>query len=316
MVEGAHDEDGNSEARPTLARRAQALRDDLALLTEGPTRVDPRHVFWGERRGRTVLLHASPVDVADIVREKLIGTAEAVVFTSATLTTGQSFDFVRQRLGLEAAEEARVASPFDYQQQALLYLPRDLPEPADAKFTNAIAERMFELVEIFEGRAFLLFTSHRQMQAVHERLRGRIDQPVLLQGERPKHLLLEDFRARPSVLFATASFWEGVDVPGAALSLVCIDKLPFAPPDDPLVQARSARLEADGKDAFLGYHVPRAALALAQGFGRLIRTRADRGVVAILDRRAATRSYGRRVLSSLPEDCPRTDDLDVVRRFF
>jgi ATP-dependent DNA helicase DinG len=137
----------------------------------------------------------------------------------------------------------------------------------------------------------------------------------LLQGERPKHLLLEDFRARPSVLFATASFWEGVDVPGDALSLVCIDKLPFAPPDDPLVQARSARLEADGKDAFLGYHVPRAALALAQGFGRLIRTRADRGVVAILDRRAATRSYGRRVLSSLPEDCPRTDDLDVVRRF-
>jgi len=316
---GALDEDSlpnGKEESDTIARRATAIRNDLALITEGPGRVDPRHVFWGERRGRTVLLHASPVDVAEIVRDKLLGQTEAAIFTSATLTTGASFDFVRQRLGLEGAEEARVASPFDYAKQALLYLPRDLPEPADAGFTDAIADRMRELVEIFGGRAFLLFTSHRQMQAVHERLRGTIDPPLLLQGERPKHLLVEAFRKKPSVLCATQSFWEGVDVPGDALSLVAIDKLPFAPPDDPLLQARSARLEANGQDPFLNYHVPRAALALAQGFGRLIRTRSDRGAVAILDRRAATRSYGRRVLSSLPTDCPRTDNLDVVRRFW
>ena len=304
------------EEGQSLGRRARAIRDDLALLSDGPGRVDPGHVFWSERRGKTVLLHASPVDVAAIVRERLIDRTDAVVFTSATLTTEQSFEFVRQRLGLEAAEEARVASPFDYKTQALLYLPRDLPEPAHDGFTAAIAERMLALVEISAGRAFLLFTSHRQMQAVHERLRGRIEQQVLLQGERPKHLLLDAFRQRPSVLFATASFWEGVDVAGDALSLVVIDKLPFSPPDDPLALARGARLEADGRDAFLGYQVPRAALALAQGFGRLIRTRADRGVVAVLDRRAATRGYGRRVLSSLPADCPRTDSLDEVRRFW
>jgi ATP-dependent DNA helicase DinG len=313
-LDGASMDGGGDEAEG-LARRAHAIRDDVALLIEGPTRIDAQHVFWGERRGRTVLLHASPVDVAEIIRDKLVGGASATVFTSATLTTGSSFEFVRQRLGLEAADEARVASPFDYRRQALLYLPRDLPEPGDAAFTDALAARMRALVEIFGGRAFLLFTSHRQMQAVHARLRSTVELPLLLQGERPKHLLLEQFKERPSVLCATQSFWEGVDVPGDLLSLVAIDKLPFAPPDDPLLQARSARLEGAGRDPFLGYHVPRAALALAQGFGRLIRTRGDRGVVAILDRRAATRSYGRRVLSALPSDCPRTDDLDVVRRF-
>jgi ATP-dependent DNA helicase DinG len=313
-LDGAQLDDGGDEA-DALARRAHAIRDDLSLVIEGPTRIDSQHVFWGERRGRTVLLHASPVDVAEIIRDKLVGTASATVFTSATLTTGASFEFVRQRLGLEGADEARVASPFDYRRQALLYLPRDLPEPNDSTFSDALAERMRTLVEIFGGRAFLLFTSHRQMQAVHARLRSTIDLPLYLQGERPKHLLVEEFRKRPSVLCATQSFWEGVDVPGDALSLVAIDKLPFSPPDDPLLLARSARLEGAGHDAFLGYHVPRAALALAQGFGRLIRTRGDRGVVAILDRRAATRSYGRRVLSALPADCPRTDDLEVVRRF-
>ena len=305
-----------SEEAEALARRTQSLRDDLALVSDGPGRVDRRHVFWGERRGRTVLLHASPVDVAEIVRDKLVGTAGAVVFTSATLTIEKSFDFVRQRLGLEAAEEARVPSPFDFNLQALLYLPKDLPEPSDPRFTAAVADRMLELVEASQGRAFLLFTSHRQMRAVHERLAPRLRWPVLLQGDRPKHLLVEAFRQTPSVLFATASFWEGVDVPGDALSLVVIDKLPFSPPDDPLLAARSARLEEDGQDAFLRYHVPRAALALAQGFGRLIRTRADRGVVAVLDRRASTRSYGRRVLSSLPPDCPQTDSLATVQRFW
>jgi ATP-dependent DNA helicase DinG len=162
-----------------------------------------------------------------------------------------------------------------------------------------------------------LFTSHRQMQRVHQLLAGKLKQPVLLQGDKPKHLLIEEFKRRVgSVLFATASFWEGVDVVGEALSLVVIDKLPFSPPDDPLVAARAGLLEDAGQDPFSNYHVPRAALALAQGFGRLIRHRSDRGVVALLDRRAVTRGYGRKVLAGLPPECPRTQNLDDVRAFW
>jgi len=308
--------DGGQQAE-ALARRALAIRDDLALLVEGAQRFDQKHVFWAEQRGRTLLLHASPVDVADLMRDRLLGSVDAAIFTSATLTANGDFEFVRGRLGLESAREARVPSPFDYQQQALLYLPVDLPEPRDEAYAVAAANRMLELVEITDGRAFLLFTSHRQMQRVHELMRPRLRQPCLVQGERPKHLLVEEFKRKVgSVLFATASFWEGVDVAGEALSLVVIDKLPFSPPDDPLVAARARRLEEEGRDPFDHYHVPRAALALAQGFGRLIRHRSDRGIVALLDRRAATRAYGRRVLSALPPDCPRTGKLDDVRTFW
>jgi ATP-dependent DNA helicase DinG len=301
-----------AEACLAIARRSRAARDDLALIAD---RADRKHVYWAETRGRTVLLHASPVDVAEAIREKLLGEVQAAVFTSATLAAGGSFDYVRARLGLETALEARLDSPFDYARQALLYLPRDLPEPADANFAVSAAERIEALLTASGGRAFLLFTSHRQMQNVHKLLAPRLDLPVLLQGDRPKHLLLEEFRARPSVLFATASFWEGVDVIGDALSLVVIDKLPFAPPDDPLVAARCRRLEEEGEDAFGAYQIPQAALALAQGFGRLIRHRGDRGVVALLDRRATTRGYGRRVLASLPEECPRTANLEEVCNF-
>ena len=302
----------DQERASSIARRARSLRDDLSVVSE---RSDRGKVFWAETRGRTVLLNASPVDVADAIRDKLLAQVEAAVFTSATLTAGGSFDYVRGRLGLEAALEAKVGSPFDYREQALLYLPRDLPEPSEPGFTNAAAQRILPLVEAAGGRAFLLFTSHRQMQAVYRLLAPRITLPVLLQGERPKHLMLEAFRARPSVLFATGAFWEGVDVVGEALELVVIDKLPFAPPDDPLVAARVARLAEEGRDGFADYQVPQAALSLAQGFGRLIRHRQDRGVVAILDRRAVTRGYGRQILSSLPADCPRTSDLDEVCAF-
>jgi ATP-dependent DNA helicase DinG len=308
-------DDGGEEAE-ALARRARAIRDDLALLVEGPQRHDRAHVFWAEQRGRTMLLHASPIDVAHIVRETLLGQVEAAVFTSATLTAEGKFDFVRARLGLESAREARLPSPFDYRRQALLYLADDLPEPAEETFAAAAAARMEELVLMMDGRAFLLFTSTRAMVRAHQILAPRLPYPVLLQGEKPKHLLIEEFRARVgSVLFATASFWEGVDVIGEALSLVVIDKLPFQPPDDPLVAARVARLADEGRDPFEAYQVPRAALALAQGFGRLIRHREDRGVVALLDRRAVRRGYGRRVLGGLPADCPRTRSLDDVRRF-
>jgi ATP-dependent DNA helicase DinG len=263
------------------------------------------------------MLHASPIDISEILREKLLGTVEAAVFTSATLSTGGDFEFVRARLGLESAMESRLASPFDYRRQAMLYLPTDLPEPANDAFPAAAAERMRELVQVTDGRAFLLFTSHRQMQRVHQILAPQLTQPVFLQGDKPKHLLVEEFKRTPgAVLFATASFWEGVDVVGEALSLVVIDKLPFSPPDDPLVQARSRRLEEEGRDPFGTYHVPRAALQLAQGFGRLIRHREDRGIVALLDKRATTKGYGRRVLASLPRECPRTASLDDVKTFW
>lgn len=312
---GGELEDGGDEAA-ALKRRARAIRDDLALLVEGAQKHDRRHVYWAETRGRTVLLHASPVDISAIFRERLLGTVETAIFTSATLTAGGSFEFVRARLGLESAMEERLASPFDFARQALLYVPKDLPEPADPAFVDAAAARMLELTAITDGRAFLLFTSHRMMQRVHALLAPRLLQKVLLQGDKPKHLLVEEFKRRPSVLFATASFWEGVDVVGDALSLVVIDKMPFAPPDDPLVAARAGLLADEGQDPFVHYHVPRAALALAQGFGRLIRHRGDRGIVALLDKRAIVKPYGRRVLAGLPADCPRTQRLDEVRDFW
>lgn len=313
---GTAQQDGG-ELADSLLGRARRLRDDLALIGDGVSRRDPRFVYWAEQRGKTILLHASPIDVADIVRNFVLEATDAAVFTSATLATNGDFEFVRSRLGLESAIDQRVASPFDYATQSLLYLPTDLPEPQAADFTDRCAERMFDLVNITDGRAFLLFTSHRAMQRAYELLRPRLKQPLLLQGERSKHLLAEAFRQQiGSVLFATQSFWEGVDVPGEALSLVVIDKLPFEPPDDPVVVARSRRLEEQGHDPFANYQVPRAALSLAQGFGRLIRTRTDRGIVALLDRRATRRSYGKSVLSSLPPECPRTPSLEAVRAFW
>ncbi len=305
------------ELADALLGRTRRLRDDLALIGEGVGRRDPRFVYWAEARGRTVLLHASPIDVADIVRDHVLEATDAAIFTSATLATGGDFSFVRERLGLQSATEARVPSPFDYGKQAMLYLPADLPEPQEPLFAERSAERIAELLAITEGRAFLLFTSHRAMQRAYELLRHRLPYPTLLQGERSKHLLAEAFRQNiGSVLFATQSFWEGVDVPGEALSLVVIDKLPFEPPDDPLLVARARRLEEAGRDPFAHYQVPRAALSLAQGFGRLIRTRTDRGIVALLDRRASRRSYAKQVLSALPPDCPRTHDLTVLRTYW
>src|SRR6185312_4525571 len=194
-VRGGEMTDGGDEAG-ALKRRARAIRDDLALLVDGAQKYDRKHVFWAEARGRTVLLHASPVDISEIFREKLLGSVEASVFTSATLTAAGSFEFVRARLGLESAMEERLASPFDYARQALLYVPKDLPEPADVAFVEAAAARMHELVRITDGRAFLLFTSHRMMQRVHALLAPKLTQPVLLQGDKPKHLLVEEFKRR------------------------------------------------------------------------------------------------------------------------
>ena len=233
------------------------------------------HVRWLAASPRNVGLHASPVDVSPVLGRALDACPGPIVFTSATLTVAGSFDYLRARVGLgDTAADATFPSPFHYDRQALLYLPPDLPDPTQDAFPAAAAARMAELCAITGGRALLLFTSFRNMRIAEAHLREVLPFPLLVQGERPRHLLLASMRERiGSVLLATQSFWEGVDVPGDALSLVVIDKIPFAVPDDPLIAARIDRIRDDGGEPFGDYQLPRAALALKQGFGRLIRTR-------------------------------------------
>jgi ATP-dependent DNA helicase DinG len=289
----------------SLGRRSTDMASELDFILKADSE---DHVYWAEGRGRGVALRAAPISVAEALREKLYGTVDTLVFTSATLRAGNSFAYFCRRLGLldEAGEPVQrltqlaVPSSFDYREQAALYLPNHLPEPNEPGFVKAVAEEVLALTEVTGGRAFVLFTSLRNMDAVHALLQDRLPWPVLKQGEAPKHVLLEAFRAEPSVLFASHSFWEGVDVPGEALSLVVMDKLPFASPGHPLTAARIEKLQAQGEEPFSAYQLPEAALALRQGFGRLIRTRADRGIVALLDVRVSRRAYGRLLVQSLP----------------
>jgi ATP-dependent DNA helicase DinG len=238
------------------------------------------------------------------------------VLTSATLAVDGSFDYIKGRLGIGAATELQVPSEFDYQQQALLYLPRKMPPPKSASFAEAVARETIALLTRSRGRAFVLFTSYRILHAVQPIVEMALSYPVLVQGTAPRSALIEEFKVTPNaVLLATSSFWQGVDVVGDALSCVVIDKLPFASPGDPVTSARIDAINARGGDAFSEYQVPLAILSLQQGLGRLIRHRTDRGVLAVLDPRLATTGYGRRFLSSLPP-APITRDLDTVGRFF
>jgi ATP-dependent DNA helicase DinG len=278
-------------------------------------------------RARAVALGASPVDLSPVLRERLFERVPSVVCTSATLATstsaGPSFHFVRQRLGAPpAAEELVVPSPFDFASRAALYVAEDLPEPGAPGFEEACAARAGELADITGGGAFVLCTSVRAMRAIHTSLlrgndgAGGRRGPLLVQGEAPKHVLLDRFReAGDAILVATMSFWEGVDVPGRALRLVVIDKIPFAVPTEPVIAARSAQIEAEGGNPFTQYAVPAAAITLKQGFGRLIRTKKDAGIVALLDRRATKRGYGRALLGSLPP-ARRVCSVDAVRDFW
>jgi ATP-dependent DNA helicase DinG len=320
---------GGQQAAPSndelslLERRCSTMAAELALFAQrsaGPLRPDieyeegeaPRGaqadvVLWGESRGGHLYLHASPLDVARLLQDRLYDRIGPVVFTSATLSVGGSLDYFTGRVGLSDGsgplfplDVKILPSPFDYQNNAALYVPRTMPDPLDDGFAEAVARELRALFAVTSGRAFALFTSLRNMRRVHELLARELPYQVLLQGERPKAQLLRSFRERPSVLFASQSFWEGVDVPGDALSLVAIDKLPFASPQEPLVEARIDRLRSRGEDPFDSFQLPQAALALKQGFGRLIRHANDRGIVAVLDSRLSRRAYGRRFIESLP----------------
>jgi ATP-dependent DNA helicase DinG len=305
--------DAETPSLLAIARRAAELRTELEAVT---AMAEPSRVFFAEARGRGLFLRAAPVDVSEELVERLYRRLDTAVFTSATLAAQGSFAFFRGQVGLADFDvlEARLPGPFDYQRQAALVVPEGMPEPAAPDFPVAAAGAVQELCAVTGGRAFVLCTSNRMMRALRDLCSG-LPYRLLLQGERPKHLLLEDFRAEPSVLFATQSFWEGVDVPGEALSLVVIDKLPFAPPGDPVVAARLRAVEARGGDGFAELSVPQAALALRQGFGRLIRTRTDRGIVAVLDPRLLTRGYGRAFLATLPP-VPLCRSIEEARRWW
>jgi ATP-dependent DNA helicase DinG len=300
------------EAIP-LVHRAREIARRLQFWMESNDRA---YVYWIERRGRGTFLQATPIDVSSLLDEKLFDAVDTVILTSATLAVAGGFDFTKQRLGLRTARTLIVPSHFDYPEQALFYVPQSLPDPRSPAFTSAAAREIIEILTLSRGRAFVLFTSYQQMRLIYDRVSLEVPYQTLLQGTGPRSALLDEFRStRNAVLFATASFWQGVDVPGEQLSCVIIDKLPFAVPSDPVVEARIAAIRDEGGDAFGSYQVPQAAIALKQGFGRLIRSRTDRGVLSLLDNRITKTRYGQIFFDSLP-DYAFTTSREDVERFF
>ena len=307
-----------SEELERLARRSAELGACLARWREEGT---GEFVRWVEVYSQALQLHATPLSIAEIFRKQLEGRPRAWIFTSATLAVSGDFSLYRRELGLAEARTACWDSPFDYAAHALLYIPRELPEPNSPAHTRAVVERALPVIRASRGRAFLLFTTLRGMRLAHEVLRDALAceglaYPLLQQGEGSRSELLERFRRLGNaVLVASTSFWEGVDVRGEALSLVVIDKLPFAPPDDPVLQARLEQIEKSGRNPFIEYQLPQAVIALKQGAGRLIRDEDDRGVLMICDRRLFSKPYGRRIIPGLPP-MRLTRELGEVTSFF
>ncbi|NWG12369.1 MAG: ATP-dependent DNA helicase [Acidobacteria bacterium] len=302
-----------SDAVEALARRCKELHDELEQIIESES---TENVYWYECRGRGVYLWASPIQVGPILKERLFQKLDTAVLTSATLATGGNFRFIRSRVGLEQAEELILGSHFDFSRQAVIFIPRDIPEPREKEWVAQACLYLEKILEASRGRAFVLFTSYSQMELVYAALQGRLPYPMLIQGEKSRTGILEEFRRTPNaVLFATSSFWQGVDVQGEQLSCVVIDKLPFSVPSDPVVAARIRNLNESGGNAFYDYQIPEAIILLKQGLGRLIRSRADRGILALLDKRVLTKSYGHTFMRSLPP-APVTHDWAELQRFF
>ncbi|NOZ11741.1 MAG: ATP-dependent DNA helicase [Gammaproteobacteria bacterium] len=305
------------EALGNAWQRIMDLNDRLEMIT---SRSSTDYVAWFETHNRNVILRLTPVDVANAFRERRgDGNSHgdrAWVYTSATLAVNGRFEFFQARLGLEDAHTELWDSPFDFQQQALLYIPQGLPQPSAPDYTRILVDTIVPVLEASGGRAFVLFTSHRALREVAQSLPQRIDYPILVQGTAPRSQLLTQFRdTEHGVLLGTGSFWEGVDVRGEALSCVIIDKLPFASPADPVLQARGAAMEAEGRNPFFEYQVPNAVISLKQGAGRLIRDAEDRGLLVLCDPRLLTKSYGKYFMKSLP-DYPVTRELADVQTFF
>lgn len=299
----------------SLLRRIMQTRFDLEFIVK---QSEKNYVYWLEKRGRGMFLRASPIDVSELLKDKLFDKVETVVMTSATLSSNGKFDFIKDRLGLDAKKVETLLAPsaFDYQKQAIIYLPKGMPEPRAPEFTQIAASEIIKILNVTKGQAFILCTSNYSMNALFELVSMRVNFPCFVQGSMSKAGLLEQFRRTPNaVLFATSSFWQGVDVQGEQLSCVIIDKLPFAVPSDPIVAARTRFIDDNGGKSFFEYSVPNAIITLKQGIGRLIRSKTDTGVIAILDSRLRTKGYGKDFLNSLPK-CRITGELKDVAAIF
>ena len=305
--------DGAVEDTLPLVRRARLIQQGAQFWMES---TDAATVYWVEARGRGLYLQATPINVSEMLSARLFDQVESVILTSATLAVAGGFEYTQARLGLPEARTQRIESQYDYANQVVLYVPRHLPDPRQPDFARAARDVVEQVLEASRGRAFVLFTSYQQMRQVHELLKDRLDYPLLLQGNAPRTALIEAFRSTPgAVLFGTSSFWQGIDVQGDQLSCVIIDRLPFAVPTDPVTAARAEAIRQSGGNAFYDYQVPQAALALKQGFGRLIRGASDRGALVLLDNRIIKLPYGRIFLDSLPP-YKLTAKLEDIQKFF